>query len=336
MAIPVANAGTDQTIAFGALPTTASLTGGGTDPDSGTIVSYAWSILWKPAGSAAALSSASAQNPTLNGVDAAGTYLLFLVVTDSSAEVSESNPLLAPDGAFVAVYVTSANLALKYGAAGGRNYMTARNAWLTALDTLKGDFDAHDIADHDTSATGAELDTLTDGSSATGLHTHAGADVAVATASAVGSVKMADAPKDAGVPTATTRDRMPLVAQIGGTMAADRLVAAYVVDSDVYVVGLAVALEDGGLEEGVHTFQVYEMTTAEIAAEDYAGAGAILAANLTLTQGLVAGDPLGGYLAAAADHAVTAGNWLVVRVVAVPGSDEGENATCTIVCQRYK
>lgn len=336
MAKPVANAGSDQTFAASALPTTASLSGSGTDPDGGSITAYAWQVLDKPSGSSAALSSASAQNPTLNGLDTEGTYLLFLVVTDSGAELSEDDPTLAPDSAFVHVFVTSANLALKYGAAGGRNYMAARNAWLAALDELKGDFDGHAIDDHDTAATGAQLTALTDGSSATGLHTHAGADVAAGTTSARGAVALADAPVDAGTPKVTTRDRMPMVLSLPGVIDVDRHAAAYVPDDDVHVIGLAVALEDGGLNAGVHSFQLYEMTTAQLAAEDYAGATDILASGLDLTQGSTAGDPIGAYVAAASPHAMTTGNWLVVRVTAIPASDFGVNATCTIACQRYK
>lgn len=112
MATPLADAGPDQSFAFAALPTTALMAGGGTDPDGGALTGYAWQLLEKPSGSAAALSSLIIQNPTLNGIDTVGTYLLFLIVTDDEAEDSESDPLLAPTAARIQVTVSTQYAAL--------------------------------------------------------------------------------------------------------------------------------------------------------------------------------------------------------------------------------
>jgi hypothetical protein len=76
---PQANAGVDQNVPVGAVVTldaSASL-----DPDSDQLT-YAWSMQ-KPAGSAAALSSATALRPTFVA-DAAGTYVVQLVVSDGT------------------------------------------------------------------------------------------------------------------------------------------------------------------------------------------------------------------------------------------------------------
>ncbi|HEX4385401.1 MAG TPA: PKD domain-containing protein [Myxococcales bacterium] len=59
---------------------TVTLNGSGTDAD-GEAVAFRWSLLSAPAGSAAVLSSTSAQSPTFVA-DRAGTYVAMLVVTD--------------------------------------------------------------------------------------------------------------------------------------------------------------------------------------------------------------------------------------------------------------
>ncbi len=76
---PVANAGANQTAALGA---TATLNGSGsTDPDGNTLT-YAWTLLSRPAGSGAALSGANTITPTVV-VDQPGSYTAQLIVTDS-------------------------------------------------------------------------------------------------------------------------------------------------------------------------------------------------------------------------------------------------------------
>jgi RHS repeat-associated protein len=75
---PVANAGPDQSVAVN---TTVTLDGSqSSDPDGNPLI-YKWSILSKPAGSTAALSSPTAVRPTLL-IDKPGQYLLQLLVND--------------------------------------------------------------------------------------------------------------------------------------------------------------------------------------------------------------------------------------------------------------
>lgn len=75
---PVANAGPDQTVTTGS---TVQLNGGASSDVDGQSLTYTWSWIGKPAGSAAALSSATAVNPTF-AADRFGTYVLQLVVND--------------------------------------------------------------------------------------------------------------------------------------------------------------------------------------------------------------------------------------------------------------
>ena len=78
--LPVANAGSDQTVRIGQ---SASLDGSGsTDPDNNTPLTYAWSFLSRPAGSAAILSNADMSLASFTP-DAVGNFIVQLVVKDS-------------------------------------------------------------------------------------------------------------------------------------------------------------------------------------------------------------------------------------------------------------
>jgi hypothetical protein len=76
---PVANAGVAQNVVAGSLVT---LDGGASSDANGDSLTYAWTLTSKPAGSTAALSSATSAKPTLTADVAAGTYVATLVVTD--------------------------------------------------------------------------------------------------------------------------------------------------------------------------------------------------------------------------------------------------------------
>lgn len=74
---PAANAGPDQTVTHGALVT---LNGGGTDPQ-GRPLTFQWSLISRPVGSAASLSGTSVAQPTLVA-DRPGTYVAQLIVNN--------------------------------------------------------------------------------------------------------------------------------------------------------------------------------------------------------------------------------------------------------------
>lgn len=82
LAVPIANAGADISVALGGV---VNLDGSGS---TGTITSYSWNILSTPAGSNATLSDNSIVNPTFVA-DKAGTYMLRLTVANSSGSASD-------------------------------------------------------------------------------------------------------------------------------------------------------------------------------------------------------------------------------------------------------
>jgi len=77
-AAPVANAGSDQSVATKAVVT---LDGSTSSDPNGDTITYAWSLIRRPNGSQAALSDPAAPRPTFVA-DAEGTYQATLVVND--------------------------------------------------------------------------------------------------------------------------------------------------------------------------------------------------------------------------------------------------------------
>ena len=73
-----ANAGTTQSVAVAAV---VALDGSASRAEVGRTLTYAWTLTSRPAGSSAALSSATAAKPTFTA-DVAGTYVATLIVSD--------------------------------------------------------------------------------------------------------------------------------------------------------------------------------------------------------------------------------------------------------------
>jgi len=105
-----ANAGPAETIT---VPQTVQLDGGGSTGRGSQMLSYSWSILYAPPGSAATLSSTSFPKPTFQA-DLAGTYVVQLIVNNcgmnsvSTVAISTGDvPPVAQPGAVQAIAVGS-------------------------------------------------------------------------------------------------------------------------------------------------------------------------------------------------------------------------------------
>jgi cytochrome c553 len=79
---PTANAGSDQNAATGAFVT---LDGSGSQDSDNDPLTYKWTMTSKPAGSTAGLSNATDVQPSFTA-DAAGTYVIELVVNDGTVD----------------------------------------------------------------------------------------------------------------------------------------------------------------------------------------------------------------------------------------------------------
>jgi len=105
---PVANAGVSQSVVTGS---TVTLNGSASNDANGDSLTYAWSIVSKPAGSSVTLSSTTTVNPTFIA-SAAGSYVLRLVVNDGVLSSNASN---------VTITASNTNLAPVANAGGGLN-----------------------------------------------------------------------------------------------------------------------------------------------------------------------------------------------------------------------
>ena len=86
-AAPTANAGPDQSVVTGA---TVTLDGSSSSDANGDQITYAWSITSKPSSSTASLSSSTAAQPIFTA-DAAGSYVLSLIVSDGTLTSSSDS-----------------------------------------------------------------------------------------------------------------------------------------------------------------------------------------------------------------------------------------------------
>ncbi len=348
MAAPVANAGVDAEYAYSSLPVASHQLSGSATGGSGTYTAWQWYLLDKPDGSAAALDDATLQNPKLQNVDAAGTYLLFLVVTDDASAKSETQRQLAPNSAFVHVRVTTQYAALKRPASGERDYSRQVHALIDQVDATVHDLDAQVIADHDTVATGAQLDTLVGGGNADALHTHGAAGIAVATTTAQGVVLLAEAPQNVAAPKVATKNRVYFTGKADGSMTGDgwspgtiekQFSGNYSMCHLHWKIPEAMTLEDayftfadGGPAGGGYVVSLYELTEAEFKANDFASAIAAgrHIGQFPVTQGSTDNAPL-VVGASGAGHALSAGNILAVLIDASP-TPPGGGLSASIRC----
>lgn len=261
MAQPIANAGASPAAKpFSDLPIASeALSFSGTPGTGGASITHyrSW-VIDRPDGSSAYLSNSGIATPNLLDIDTPGSVLVFVQVADNrfnaaltpdpwvhptnAPYVSELDPRAAPDSAFVVVSVKTEHLEVEIPAAFERNWRAKYAVFVGACDATKGDLGTHTIASHDTTATGAQLNTLTGGGDASALHTHASITT-LAAVGVAGKIELATAPADAGHPKAVTRQIVKLTQAI--TTAAAIAIAD---DAEVFVFEVPTSIDYGAFK----------------------------------------------------------------------------------------
>ena len=291
---------------------TTSTPGGG----AASISTYAWTILDKPAGSAVKFAStngdtSAASQPTLNTIDTWQNFRVFLRVTDNLGNVSEGDPLLAPDSAFGTIRINS-TMADTHGptdglqllAKGERNYQDFARRTNKELDNVRYDFvnrtvnGIFDVAA--ATSTGPHLDNLMVNSYATqsgavggtSLHKHKGADVDPATTAANGTVTLDQTPVSATNPVVLNNEHQVYSTLLNGTYLAggwspnvvtvqtnaagteQRAHCGFQVFEPGVVTEWGLTWRDGGDNSagGTKTVALYKMTGPQWNANDFGGA----------------------------------------------------------------
>jgi len=307
MALPLADGGGPYSnITYASLPTSQVLSGSGTPGTGGTtIVGYAWTLIDVPTGSGASLSSGTAQNPTLNGIDLPGTYIAKLVVTDDAGGVSESATIDVPDAGFAYVCALTEHAALEIPGNSERNWKDKLTGWADALDAAVGDF-------------------------------------VPATTSAQGTVQLSESPVSAGAPVAVTQDRVYMTLRKTGKIAATTMSGApaqsvlhFPIFEAINAVGWTYAFGDGGTttRTPAYTLDLYHQSQAEFVANTF-NVGDKLS-TFTVAAPSVNNEPQNG-ASTAFDRAMVARDVLSVVVSAADAdaADQASDLTITVICKR--
>lgn len=228
---PITNPNVDPSVDLSAvsLPQTVQLYGDAQDStDPLATFTWSWTILAKPAGSSATLSSSTAKNPTID-VDVWGNYLIALVATSSTTLVSEADPLEMPDSAFVVCRILSATQGIQKPAAGERNWHDDIYVWADRIEAFVAALPAHTLTQHSdiVDTTGQDVEALTSGGYATApattgapsgpggvLHKHVGTDIDPATTATNGVVRLSETPTTASAPTVLSSEHLTYTAQV--------------------------------------------------------------------------------------------------------------------------
>lgn len=305
MALPIANAGSYANITYASLPTSQVLAGSGTPGTGGTtIVGWAWSIIDKPTGSGASLSSGTVQNPTLNGIDLPGTYVLKLVVTDDAGGVSESVTADLPAAARGYVCAELENTGLVppgYGQLLWKDYVSALFA---EVDTLAG-------------------------------------EIVPATTTTQGTVQLSESPVSAGAPVAVTQDRVYMTLRATGKIAATSMAGnpaqsllQFVIPEALNAIQWSYAFADGGTTTRTsYTIDLYHQSSAEYVANTFVAGDKL--STFTVAAPGTNNIPING-ASSTFDRAMVARDVLSVVVSAADAdaADQGSDLQITIVCKR--
>ena len=357
---PVANPNVDATVLQADLPVgSVQLYGAAQDSlDASPVWVWSWTILAKPSGSSASLSNATVQNPTLDGVDVWGNYLVHLVATntDNGNAQSESDPTAAPTSSFVVVRVTSAARTLQKPAPGERGWHVQYHDLVDEVDAISNAVGSHNIGDHAdvVDATGADLEALTSGGYADDpdavspnpggrLHKHRGDDIDAASTIAPGTLRLSEPAIDPAAPKAITRGRLVFSAHLP-EMNPDNSpphLAFYIDDDDVRLDHFSVVMAAGGQTAGgvapVYDVEVHEATTANIAA---GSTGVLISsggvnAEIQNIQAASNGAPVSAKSSRALNLDVTSNRFIVVVFSSSDARTvEAQGVTVSVVCHR--
>lgn len=202
---PTVNLANDQ------LPADVQLYGNGVDSnDANPVFTFEWSILSQTQQDPQITLSNNglSQNVTAQQINTWGNIRCFLVVTNqNSGQTSETDPLRAPNSAFVTIRVRSPNAQIQKMASGERNWHNDADEWADAIETVFSNGNGlpdHTIPEHTdvNVATGADLDILVGGGYANdpgpnpnpngALHIHSGDQVDEATRQTRGTITVED------------------------------------------------------------------------------------------------------------------------------------------------
>lgn len=339
----------------GSLGTSPDVYGAGLDPgDNAATFTYVWSLVDRPAGSVAALTSSTSAHTTFGPIDVWGNYRLMLVVTSSGVGgASEANILKAPATAFLTVRVKEALYGLQKPARFEREWQVPVREYADDIVAVRTQLDGTRVQDLAgvvaALATSTNLNKLFDNSSVGGYHRHTSADLPKAGAAAFGIVETSDSPLDGSNPQALNRDRISLTAFVDGTPTEAGYAAGIVtvpitragttgirpaclfyVKEAWTLLRLSLALADGGLSSGTdYAFALYSGTATQwktgtptvIASTAVTGAAATDNAPLLLDSGAI-------------EEALTADTWLGLVCTAAPDPAGGQMTVTATVERR--
>lgn len=222
------------TLANQNLPLDVNLYGAAVDSeDANAVFTFQWVVLSQSQQDPPiALSNGGlVQNVTVQQINAWGNIRCFLIATNqTTGDRSETDPLRAPDSAFVTVRVRSPHAAIQKIAAGERNWNNDADEWAQAIEDIRAGANGltpHTIPEHTdvNTTTGEDLDVLTGGGYADdpavnganpngALHIHRGDQVDAATRGTRGTITIED---NAGPVRAINVERMVLTCNINTT-----------------------------------------------------------------------------------------------------------------------
>lgn len=323
------------------------------DADPGASFTYQWLIIGAPSGSGASIINPNSQNPQVTGLDTWGNLVLHCVATNTATgrtslmrdpNTSVPSPLhgLGWDQ-FVVIHVREANHGLERPAPSERNTVEAQHAYMEIVATSEtAPVLLGDLGDINT-ATGPQVDALTGGGDAAGLHTHTGADISKAAVGTLGVAQLSDAPVDGVNPVALNRDKVVLsgccetsLRQMGVEPVilphsdGRQYHLAWYIQENMTLTAWAISMRNGGKAGAPYTFELLTGNSTALEGKTLASFGA----PQTLSGSpLTDGAPL-ARVSAALGVAIAKENWLAVKVTGGDAQTPGKGLDVTLWLER--